>query len=131
MREVAVNVRYVEWLVRLLIFIGGVVSTMVGSWLSSKIRVYHHNRKAHLDDLKQRVLIPLRGGLEQHFRPLIFHQEPLVYVETAAPTQFLENAKATESQIEQGDVLQGKFPGSLVFGPLDSALQQDAQKTHF
>ena len=125
------NVRYVEWLIRLLAFIGGVTSTIVGSWLSSKIRVYHDNRKAHLDDLKQRVLTPLRDGLEQHFRPLVFHQEPLAYVETAAPTEFLENAKATESQIEQGDVLQGKFPGSLVFGPLDSALQQDAQKTHF
>ncbi len=119
------------WVYALLGWSGGVGSTVVGSWVSSKIRVYHDNRKAHLDDLKQRVLAPLREGLEQHFRPLVFLQQPLVYVDTAAPTEFREDAKATESQMEQGDVHQGAFPSSLVFGPLDPALLEDAKKTHY
>lgn len=127
----AVDVRYVEWLFRLLAFIGGVASTVVGSWISSKFRVYHDNRKAHLDDLKQRVLVPLRDGLEQHFRPLVFHQTLVVFVLAGATTQFHEKAKATEDPTEQGDVLVAAFPSAKVFSLLDSALLQDASKSHF
>ncbi len=120
-----------SWVYVLLGWIGGIVATVIGSWLASKIRVYHDERKFHRDDLKQRVLIPLHGGLEQHFRPLVFGLEPFVFVQTAAPTEFHEDAKATEGQIEQGDVLQGAFPSSLVFGPLDLVLLQDVRETHF
>lgn len=125
------DARYVEWLVRLLAFIGGAASTVAGSWISSKIRVYHDNRKAHLEDLKQRVLVPLRDGLEEHFRPLVFHLTSVVRVEMGAATEFRERAGVTESPEERGDVLAAAFPGSLVFGPLDSALLHDATKVHF
>ena len=45
----------VESLVRLLIWVGGVAATVVGSWASSKIHVYQESRKAHLEDIKQKV----------------------------------------------------------------------------
>lgn len=48
-----------ESLVRLLFAVGGVVtgvaSTVVGSWISSKIHVYHENRRVHLEEIKQKV----------------------------------------------------------------------------
>jgi len=120
-----------ERLVKLAVWIGGAATTAVGALFASRIRVYEDLRKSHLDELKESVLVPLQNGLVKHFRPLVFHQELLVYVEAGAPTEFRENAKATESQIEQGDVLQGAFPSSLVFGSLDWALLQDARRNHF
>src|SRR5205823_2965919 len=110
------------WVYVLLGWIGGIAATVIGAGIINKIKIYQDERKSHRDELKQRVLIPLRDGLAQHFRPLVFGLEPLVFVETSAQTEFREDAKATESQIEQGDVLQGAFPSSLVFGPLDSVL---------
>ena len=121
----------VERLFRLLVWIGGAASTVAGAWVASKWHVYHDSRKAHLDDIKQRVLIPLRAGLEEHFRPLVFHLVPVVYVQMAATTEFYEKAAVTEAPTEEGDVLQGAFPGAVVFAPLDSALLEDARKTHF
>lgn len=48
-----------ESLIRFLAYLGGVASTLVGSWVSSKIHGYHENRKVHLEDIKQKVLSPL------------------------------------------------------------------------
>jgi hypothetical protein len=121
----------VERLVRLLVWIGGAASTVSGAWVASKWHVYHDSRKAHLDDLKQRVLIPLRAGLEEHLRPLVFHLVPVAYVEMAATTEFHEKAAVTEAPTEEGDVLQGAYPGAVVFAPLDSALLEDARTSHF
>jgi hypothetical protein len=59
-----------ESLVRLLLYVSGVASTIVGSLVSSKIRVYHDNKKAHLDDIKQRVLTPLSHGLAEKYGSL-------------------------------------------------------------
>ena len=72
------GVRYVEWLIRLLAFIGGAGSTVVGSWLSSKIRVYHDNRKSHLEDLKQKVLTPFSDATGESFQRLLSHESPVV-----------------------------------------------------
>src|SRR5258708_11743681 len=69
---------YTEWLIRVLAFVGGVASTVVGSWVSSKIRVFHDNRKAHLEDLKQRVLIPLSEASGENFTQLFSHTSPLI-----------------------------------------------------
>ena len=67
-----------ERLLHLLFYVGGVASTIVGSLVSSKIRVYHDNRKSHLDDIKERVLTPLHDGLTEKHSSLVTHQSPVV-----------------------------------------------------
>lgn len=120
-----------QQLTGLLIWIGGVLATIIGSWIASKIRVYHDERKAHRDDLKNQVLTPLHDGLNQHFRPLAFNLKPVLFVAMGAPTQFHEKAKATEEPTEQGDVLLAAFPSAAVFGSLDPVLLEDAKEKHF
>ena len=52
----------------------GVASTVVGSWISSKIHVYHENRKVHLDEIKQKVLVPLKETLTEKYAALVKHK---------------------------------------------------------
>jgi hypothetical protein len=122
---------YLEWLVRLLFWIGGIVATVLGSWVASKIHVYHEQRNAHRDDIKKRVLVPIRKGLNAHFRPLLWKLAPMVFVQTGATTHFKDKPKVTEEPAEQGDVLLVEFPATTVFGSLDSALLSDARQVHF
>jgi hypothetical protein len=119
------------WVYLLLGWVGGIVATVIGSWISSKIKIYQDERKSHRDELKQHVLIPLRDGLEQHFRPLVFNLKPVVTVTMGATTHFDAKAKATDEQIQQGDVLLSPFPASTVFDSLDAVLLEDAKKNHF
>ncbi len=120
-----------SWIYVLIGWIGGIVAAVIGSWVANKIKIYQDERKSHRDDLKQRVLIPLHDGLEQHFKPLVFNLRPAVTVGMGVTTHFDEKAKATEEQTEQGDVLLSPFPGSTVFGSLDAVLLEDAKKNHF
>jgi hypothetical protein len=54
-----------------LYWIGGAASTLVGAWVSSKIHVYHDHREKHHDELKQKVLEPIRRSLEDSYRPFL------------------------------------------------------------
>lgn len=54
------------WLYALLGWVGGVATTVGGSVVASRIRVYDDNRKAHRDELKAGVLEPLRDGVKDH-----------------------------------------------------------------
>lgn len=120
---------YIEWLVRLLVFIGGVASTVVGSWVASKIRVYHDQKNAHRDDLKKMVLEPLRSGLKHHFGPLVSNLASVLQVEHAA-RKIKPTAKVTQDPIEEGPVLVAAFPSAKVFGPVDDVFLEDARKNH-
>jgi hypothetical protein len=119
------------WVYVLLGWVGGIIATVVGSWITNKIKIYQDERKSHRDELKQRVLIPLHDGLELHFRPLVFNLKPVVAVTVGATTHFDAKAKATDEQIEQGDALLSPFPASTVFSSLDAVLLEDARKNHF
>src|ERR1035441_7589211 len=70
----------IEWVIRLLVYVVGVATTIVGSWVSSKIHAYHDSRKAHLEDIKSSVLVPIRKELER-FEPFLFQRTPLFSVE--------------------------------------------------
>jgi hypothetical protein len=118
----------VESLVRLLIYVGGVASTLVGSWVGSKIHVYHENRKAHLDDIKQKVLIPINVGLADNYRSLVTHSSPAV-VEKWGVRLRKENVSVTEYPNEHGALLVIAAPDIL--GATDQALYADAKKKHF
>ena len=58
---------YLDWSIKALYYVGGVATTVVGSLLSSKIRIYHDARNAHRDELKQKVLEPLWKNLASHY----------------------------------------------------------------
>ncbi len=49
----------------------GVASTVVGSWISSKIHIYHENRRVHLEEIKQKVLIPISDFLTNDYAMLV------------------------------------------------------------
>jgi len=118
-----------ERLIRLLVWIGGVTATAVGAWVTSKIRVYHDHKNAHHDDLKKKVLEPLRSDLKQHFGPLVSNQVTVLQVAHAA-REFNPKAKVTQDPIEEGPVLLAAFPSAKVFGPVDDVLLEDARKNH-
>jgi hypothetical protein len=71
-----------ESLVRWLFAVGGIItgvaSTVAGSWISSKIHVYHENRNAHLEEIKQKVLIPISDVLAGDFARLVEHKASAV-----------------------------------------------------
>lgn len=111
----------------LLIYAGGVVTTIFGSWVSSKVRIYDDSRKAHLDDIKQKVLIPLRNGLLEHYRPLVSHRSHVVVDEWVR--QAKENVSVTEYPNEDGPLLDKTVPDILA--STDQALFIDAKQSHF
>jgi hypothetical protein len=123
--------KLLEWSIRLLAFTGGAASTVVGSWLSSKLRIYHDQRNAHRDELKQKVLIPLRDGLSERLNPLLFHHTAPIRVKPGVITEFRKKVAVTESQVEWGDALVTDLPGAIVISSLDSTLLEDCRKTHF
>jgi hypothetical protein len=112
----------------LLIYVGGVVTTIFGSWVSSKLRIYDDSRKAHLDDIKQKVLIPLRDGLLDHYGPLVSHRSHVV-VEKWGIRQRKDNVSVTESPNEDGPLLEKTIPD--VLASTDQALFIDAKQRHF
>jgi hypothetical protein len=114
----------------LLGWIGGAASTAGGALFASKIRVYHDNRKAHLQDLQEKVLGPIRDGLTNNFGAAVSQQAPLLSVNWA-PVEFDERAKVTEDPTEHGEVLVAPFLTSKIFGPIHSALLEDAKKNHY
>lgn len=122
--------REAEWAINLLIWTGGVVSTVVGSWVASKIHVYHDNKKLHHNDLKQRVLIPLRTGLLEAYRPLAALERPAISCDWGR-LSLKESPKMTEDQEEMGPVLKAADPNANVASALDEALLADAWKYHY
>jgi hypothetical protein len=124
------QLQYVEWLFRLLAFIGGVVSTVVGSWVSSKIHVFHENRRAHRDELKAKVLIPLRDCLEVDFTPVVTLQQAAVCGRWDNAS-FVNVARSTENQNRFELVLEAVHPWQKFKVDADPALYQDARKKHF
>ena len=136
--QIALGAKYVtpptqipSWVYVLFGWVGGIAATVVGSYITNRIRIYQDELKSHRDELKDRVLIPLHAGMDEHFRPLIFNQRPTVTVGMGMVTHFDVEAKAGEEQIEQGDVLFAPFPSGALYGPLDRVLLEDAKKNHF
>jgi len=117
-------------MLKLLIWIVGVATTAIGAWIASRIHVYDDSRKAHLEDIKQRVLIPIRDGLFEHFPRLTLGVEPIVSVQRGA-IELFENAKVTEETAQHGEMLVAADPGRIILGSVDGALYRDAIKTHF
>ena len=101
---------------------------MVGSWISNKIHVYQENRKAHLEDIKSKVLVPIRDELEE-FGRFVFNRQPLFSL-THTTTKYHQNAPLTESSVEAERLLTPAFPTGLLFRGTEPALTQDVRTTH-
>jgi hypothetical protein len=119
----------VEWAIRLLAYIGGVLSTIGGSWITSKIHTYHESKNAHLEDIKNNVLVPIRKELES-FNPFVFHRMPMFCV-TRGNTTYHDNAPVTELPTEEGFLLSAVFPTGWLFRGTEPALTEDVGRSHF
>jgi len=121
-----------ESLVRLLFAAAGVVtgvaSTVTGSWISSKIHVYHENRKVHLDEIKQKVLLPIRESLSEKYAALVQHKTFAVR-EQWGTRRRIEGASVIQDQIEQGPSLVVVIPN--MHEGVDSTLYADTKKEAF
>lgn len=102
----------------------GAGSTVVGSWVASKIRVYHDARNSHLDELKAGILQPLLQFLQSH------DGEPQFSVDWG-PQLYNPNARAQEQPTTAGPVLNVCDSAFNVYAPLNDALLEDSQRHHF
>lgn len=112
---------YIDWSIKSLYYVGGVASTVVGSLLSSKIRVYHDARNNHRDELKQKVLEPL-------YKMLGFYGVPQFTVLYQAQ-QFNPQALAGESPSTYGPSVTLERPGHEP--TIDGILLEDARLHHY
>ena len=110
-----------------LIYVSGIASTIVGSFIASKIRVYQDSRSAHLDDIKTKVLVPLKDKLTENYASLVDHRSPVV--EQGWGVKALKAASVTEYPTEQGPVLVKVAPN--IRAAADQALYVDAKERHF
>jgi hypothetical protein len=113
-----------------LLWAGGVATTLIGSWITSRIRLYQDHKNAHHQELKERILAPVKSGLLEHFGPMAAGQSGVLGLEYGTQ-QINENAKITEDATRSGFFLVAPFPTSAIFGSLDSALLVDARRTHY
>src|ERR1700690_2374262 len=97
------------WFYALLGWVGGAASTVAGSWVSSKIQVYHAHRTVHLEALRDKVLIPLRAGLNEQLAQFLNQTLPVISV---LPTtqHFKERATATEEPTYIARMIVADFP---------------------
>jgi len=119
---------YTEWLIRALAFIGGAGSTVVGSWISSKIRLFHDDQKSHHQELKQKVLLPLRDLLVQH-EALFKHQTPVISEKWGHLRT--RDARPDQDDSVHGALLESGNPWPAAFSALDRALLEDARCVHY
>src|SRR5260370_15095673 len=110
-------------------WIGGVATTTAGAWISSRFHNYQQEWKEHRDDLREKVLQPMRMGLVKYISPFLTGRSPILVTEHTA-TEVNFDASVTDDPEKYGPVLVAKFPTALVFGPIDSALLHDARTNH-
>lgn len=107
----------------------GAASTVAGSWFSSKIRLYYDSRKAHLEDIKSKVLLPIRKELED-YEPFVLNTQPLFSV-VHATTKYHGAAPLTQSPVEGERVLIASYPVRWLYRDAEPALTLDIEKSHF
>jgi hypothetical protein len=92
--------------------------------------VYHDGRQAHLADIRNQVLVPLRDALTEHFEPLVTRQRPLLSVD-----QKFAGRPDSPSVLEPAFVtrqnLQGVSPRDEVFARMPPGLLADVRKHHY
>lgn len=101
----------------------GVVTTVIGSWVVSRIHLYQEARNAHRDEIKEQVLEPLRTTLMTRPTSLFFSAE-------FTARSYDHRASAEQAPTKHGYVLRlsGASLGSTT--GVDDALFEDARTHH-
>jgi hypothetical protein len=108
-----------------LFWAGGAATTVAGSWITSRFRVYEDARKAHHQDIKDRVLKHIHGRLMQ---PAIANA---VYGRAAAVSVVrLARDPTEENQTEYEEVLLAGLPEFGLTKGADTVLLSDARQNH-
>jgi|GEM_PF-2316731 hypothetical protein len=107
---------------------GGAASTVGGSWLANKIRVYHDARRSHHDDLRANVVAPLRDVINERL-PLFNHREPVI-LETWSRLSIAKAVPAEEDAGRHAAILEAVNPWQATFDAVDRALFEDAKTKH-
>ncbi len=115
---------------QLLIWIGGVATTVAGSWIASKIRLYHDDRKSHHQELKDKVLLPLRDLLAEH-QTLFSHQTPVLTEKWGNWPMPIVDARPDQDAFEHGAFLDSNDPWPAALSGMDRALFEDAKRVHY
>ncbi len=113
---------------QVLIWAGGVAATIAGSWIASKIRVYHDDRKSHHQELKDKVLRPLRDLLAEH-QALFSHRVPAL-IEKVGYSDIVD-ARPDQDAVRSGLVLHSSNPWEGALLEIDRALFEDAKRVHY
>lgn len=117
-----------QQLAGLLIWVAGIAATIIGSWIANKIRMYHDARRSHHDDLKAKVLTPLRDVLTENLQ-LFGHKQPVI-LETWNRISIAKAVRAEEDAGKHGAVLESGNPWPAAFDGIDCALFEDAKTKH-
>ena len=113
---------------QLLIWVVGVATTIVGSWIASKIRVYHDDLKSHHKELKDKVLLPFRDILAK-YQPLFSHRVPVVN-EKRGFSEVI-HARPDEEATRSDLVLHCNNPWDGALLEIDRAMFEDANRIHY
>jgi hypothetical protein len=113
---------------QVLIWVGGVATTMVGSWIASKIRLYQDDRKSHHQELKDKVLRPLRDFLAEN-EALFDHREP-VLIEKMGYSEIF-GARPDQDATRAGLILHRNDPWPYALSRMDRAMFEDAKRNHY
>jgi hypothetical protein len=117
------------WVYVLLGWGGGIIATVIGSWIASKIRVYHDLRQRHQEELTTKVLRPLRDALEDNLA-LFSHKKPVV-LEDWSRLSLAGTVRADQDDVLYGSILKSVNPWPETFNGIDRALFEDAKAAHF
>lgn len=113
---------------QLLIWVGGIATTVAGSWIASKIRIYHDDRRSHHQELKDKVLSALRDLLADH-QSLFGHRIP-VLIEKVGYSEIV-HARPDQDAVRSGLMLHRNNPWPHVLSKMDGALLEDAKRIHY
>lgn len=109
-------------------FLLGVISTVIGAFVASKIHVYHEARSPHRDEIKKQVLQPMLDALQQVYAPLSRHETAVAQLTFGVKTVD-HSVRAEEPATTHGNYLVAKNPYSVA-GLMNQALLLDSVSTH-